>query len=271
MEYACLIGKSDMRDFTTWWEHHLPSWVMVYCYSGKAELTLLFKSHEFSKGMISLIAPDMYPSFSSISEDFKVFYCLMEITFADKSFYGVPSGFFDAIYVEPVLNASATANVWIELLNAINENDNNLYRQDIISDIMHAFALDYCNKWEQQHGDYPSMPIHTSAEAICMKFYDLVFLHFKEHRNTAFYADKLCITPCYLAMVTRQVCHETPKQAIDRQVTLEMKYILQNTDMTAEQIADYMNFPDTSYMCRFFRRHAGMTLSEYRKGKRNNN
>lgn len=66
-------------------------------------------------------------------------------------------------------------------------------------------------------------------------------------------------------MATRQVCHETPKQAIDRQVTMEMKYLLKNTNMTAEQIADYLHFSDTSYMCRFFRRQTGLSLSEYRK------
>lgn len=267
MEYTCLIGESDMSDFTLWWESHLPACIIIYCRSGEAELKLQFKSHRFRQGMVTFISPDMYPHFVSTTKDFKAFYCLMSRDFAEKSAYNVPNAFFDGLYAEPMLPVGTSMEVWMGLLGSVYADRANLCRQNILIDLLHAFTLDCYNKWKLQYGDRPLKEDRSPAEAICIRFYNLVFDHFKEHRNTAFYADKLCITPNYLAMVTRQICHESPKQVIDRQVTLEMKYILQHTEMTAEQIAHALHFPDTSYMCRFFRRQTGCSLSEYRKNR----
>lgn len=265
MGHTCIIGESDLKDFTPWWESHLPAWLIVYCLRGEAELTLEFKPRPFRQGMMALIAPDMFPAFAGRSGDYRVFYCLVDRDSAESLLYDLPKNFFDAIYAEPVLTAGDGLRHWTDILNTVYQEQTNAYRQPILSDLLHAFILDYYNRWEQQYGNLPTETDRNPAVIIRRKFYNLLFDHFKEHRDTAFYADRLCITPNYLAMVTRQVCRETPKQAIDRQVTLEMKYLLRNTTMTAMQIAAHLHFPDTSYMCRFFRRQTGCSLSEYRK------
>lgn len=265
MAHACVVGSSDMRDFTTWWERHLPACLIVYCAEGETRLTIQIKPYRFRKGMVTFISPDMYPSFTSMTDDFKAFYCLMGMDFADWSFYDIPGGFFDAVYAMPVLPIGEAGRAWFEFIGRIYEDEDNAYRQNMLSDLLHAFTLDCHARWMRAYGESFQAEKRTSAETICMKFYDLICRHFKEHRDTAFYADKLCVTPCYLAMVTRRICQETPKRAIDRQVTLEMKYVLRNTSMTVSQIADYLHFPDTSYMCRYFRRQTGLSLSEYRK------
>lgn len=35
-----IIGESDMKDFTLWWESHLPAYIVVYCCGGEAKLRL---------------------------------------------------------------------------------------------------------------------------------------------------------------------------------------------------------------------------------------
>lgn len=261
----CIVGESDMRDFTSWWESHLPAYIIVYCLAGEAELKLQFKNYSFRKGTISFISPDMFPAFSAMTPQFSAFYCLMSRDFAEKAFYDIPSGFYDASYAAPTLPVGETMNHWMELLNRTYEDKTNTFRQNILSDLLHALALNYYDKWKQHYSDQPLKDEKNPAEAICWKFYNLIYDHFREHRNISYYANKLCITPNYLAMITRQICNETPKQAIDRYVTLEMKYMLRNTTLTAAQIAIQLHFPDTSYMCRFFRRQTGLSLSEYRK------
>lgn len=71
-------------------------------------------------------------------------------------------------------------------------------------------------------------------------------------------------SPNYLAIIVRQVCKESPKEAIDRQVVSEMKYLVKNTSLTAEQIALRLHFPDTSYVCRYFKKRTGMSISDYK-------
>ncbi|HHR6221833.1 TPA: helix-turn-helix domain-containing protein [Providencia alcalifaciens] len=51
-------------------------------------------------------------------------------------------------------------------------------------------------------------------------------------------------------------------------MVLEIKAQLERGILSIQGIADELNFEDTSYLCRYFKRHTGMTLSEFRKRKR---
>lgn len=266
MDYPeCLVIESEVKDFSPWCETSAPVYVIMYCREGDAELRLMFRHHAFRQGMMAIIPPDMFPDFVSRSGTFRAFYWVMGRDFAEKALYDIPGSLYDAIYAAPILPVGDTMDKWMDLVQHVSRNHADTYRTPILSDLLHAFALDYYSKWRQHYDSMPVKEDKSPAEAICMKFYHLVSDHCMEHHTTAYYADRLCITPNYLAMITRQICNETPKQAIDRQIILGMKYMLRNTTMTAEQIALRLHFPDASYMCRFFRKHTGHTLSECRK------
>ena len=134
----------------------------------------------------------------------------------------------------------------------------------ILGNMLQNIILIFFNLWQQQYGGKGIKREMKHPERLCMQFYNLVFDHFREQRSIRYYADKLRITSNYLAMIVRQVCHETPKEAIVRQVLLEMKHQLVHTELTAEQMALRLHFADTSYMCRFFRKHTGMSVSKFR-------
>lgn len=66
------------------------------------------------------------------------------------------------------------------------------------------------------------------------------------------------------------VCHAcssfaSPKEIIDKRVILEIKVLLQSTDYTIQEISQLLHFPDQSYLGRYFKRHTGMSASEYRE------
>ncbi|WP_272690014.1 helix-turn-helix domain-containing protein [Providencia sp. PROV152] len=52
---------------------------------------------------------------------------------------------------------------------------------------------------------------------------------------------------------------------IDRQVILEIKALLGAGNKSIKEVAVLLNFEDTSYLCRYFKRHTGVTLSHFRK------
>ncbi len=102
---------------------------------------------------------------------------------------------------------------------------------------------------------------------LCNQFYVLLAENIRAHRDVAWYASKLCVTPGYLADVVGR--HgESPKKAIRRQAVAEIKKLLSTTDLNIESIAQALSFSDPSYMCKFWKKEAGMTLSAYRKGLR---
>ncbi|MGL4673358.1 MAG: helix-turn-helix domain-containing protein, partial [Wohlfahrtiimonas sp.] len=106
---------------------------------------------------------------------------------------------------------------------------------------------------------------HTRKEMICWQFWELIHQHCHQERAVAFYANLLSITPYYLSQLTQDLFNDAPKTLIDRQVILEIKKLLTQTKQSIEAIADTMNFNDPSYLCRYFKRHTGISLSQYRK------
>ena len=84
----------------------------------------------------------------------------------------------------------------------------------------------------------------------------------------SYYADKLCISTRYLSTIVRSVAHSSAKEFIDRSVMLEIKMMLQSTDLSVQEIAYRLRFPDQSYLGRFFKKHAGESPTEYRNNKK---
>jgi AraC-like DNA-binding protein len=96
-------------------------------------------------------------------------------------------------------------------------------------------------------------------------FLSLLDRHIKTERKVAFYAGKLFITPRYLGKITSENARgESPKELIDGRLVLEIKIMLQCVDLSVQQIADDLNFPDQSYLSRYFKHHTGISPSEYR-------
>ena len=103
------------------------------------------------------------------------------------------------------------------------------------------------------------------AWEILREFGSLLIKYAEKEHSVAFYANKINITPYYLSSVTRDTLKETPKSLIDKQIISIMKPKLSTTGDSLKVIAENLNFDDVSYMCRFFRRHTGMSMLEYRK------
>lgn len=104
----------------------------------------------------------------------------------------------------------------------------------------------------------------THFEELTDRFFGLLHSNFHNHRNTAFYADKLCITPKHLAKVIRQTTGKVPSYWITEFTIREIKSLLCSTSLTVTQLADQLHFPDSSFLARYFRRNTGMSPQEYR-------
>ena len=60
------------------------------------------------------------------------------------------------------------------------------------------------------------------------------------------------------------VLSESPKAIIDKRLITEIKVLLQSTESTIQEIADKLNFPDQSYLSRYFKKNCGVTPTDYR-------
>ena len=65
-------------------------------------------------------------------------------------------------------------------------------------------------------------------------------------------------------MVIMEVSGKSAKDWIVEYIVLEIKALLKNTNMNIQEIAVKTNFANQSSLGRFFRKHTGMSLSQYR-------
>ena len=106
------------------------------------------------------------------------------------------------------------------------------------------------------------------VEEIFLGFLGLLPQHFAEHHDIGFYASELCITTTYLSRVVRQVSGgRTVVDYINQLLLMEATFLLRQTSLSIAQIADRLNFAETTTFARFFYRMKGMNPREFRKGK----
>ncbi len=97
---------------------------------------------------------------------------------------------------------------------------------------------------------------------------NLISRHCRQHNDVQFYADRMNVSPRYLAQVTRRMAAVTPKQLIDEQLLQQLKVALQSSDHSIKEIAFDYGFASQSHFTKFFRKQTGMTPSEFKQGLR---
>ena len=135
-----------------------------------------------------------------------------------------------------------------------------------VADVIHLLRYLYLELFKAYQKEATLMTDRKDIrkEELANKFFGLIMKHFKENKDVAFYADKLCITSKYLTMVIKETSGKSAKDWIVEYVILEIKTLLKNTNMNIQEIAIRTNFANQSSLGRFFRKHTGMSLSQYR-------
>jgi AraC-like DNA-binding protein len=104
----------------------------------------------------------------------------------------------------------------------------------------------------------------SRKQELNMLFQELVFHHYKEHRNVQYYADALFVSPKHLTETVKEVTGRTAGEWIDDAVILESKVLLRNHEISIARVAYDIHFPDQSSFGKYFKKHTGLSPSEYR-------
>jgi AraC family transcriptional regulator, transcriptional activator of pobA len=158
--------------------------------------------------------------------------------------------------------ASQLTEYYNILKRKVNEKDN-FFRKDFVRSLLLAAIYDMSNIiYRMQQTNKKSQ---TRAESIFANFLHLVEGNYKKERRVNWYANQLTITSKYLSETVKQVSKRTPNEWIDRFVMLEIKVLLKNSMMNIKEIAQDLNFPNQSFLGKYFKEHTGLSPSEYRK------
>ena len=79
------------------------------------------------------------------------------------------------------------------------------------------------------------------------------------------FANQLNITPKYLSTLLKETMSRRPSEMIKLFTLKAIERRLRFTDMTMQEIANDLNFPNASFFGKYVKEHLGMTPLEYRK------
>ena len=98
------------------------------------------------------------------------------------------------------------------------------------------------------------------------RFYDLLALHYKEHREVQYYARVLCLSPKYFGSLLRKETGITASQCIANYIVIQAKTLLHyRPDLTIQQISQQLGFDDATSFSRYFKASAGVSPKKYRE------
>ena len=241
---------------------------IVLCKNGYADLLIDTRKYVLSAGTEAVLLTDCMVCISNASRDFlcTMFYFSKDMLFQASA--KIESFLFHYIIHAPVYHypedAVKSMEHYFVLIKRLAADTENRYRNVIVTNLLRNILLDIYDKLQrnlrvdERHGGY------TRAEELFNKFMDLVLREGTQHHDVQFYADQLCITTRYLTGITTKIAHRNPKQIIDAHLVQEIKIMLTFSELTLQQIADHLHFPDQSYLGRFFKKHTGTQPTSYR-------
>lgn len=110
-----------------------------------------------------------------------------------------------------------------------------------------------------------SLRDHDRRNYYFIKFLDLLGKHCIQERSVSFYADKLFITPKYLSTIIKETSGKSASEWINEFVMIEAKMRLRKSDNNVSEIAYQLNFSNISFFGKFFKRHTGMSPSDFKR------
>ena len=227
-----------------------------------------FKQHALRKWDTTLLFYDDVFCMDRVSNRFSVRFVALPYELVKESISSLSSHkSWDTLYEHPIYRPSReerkVLKAWLKQMEWIMQESSTEYRDEILRSNFHTLLLAVDDKIVRRIKQAPRSGKNRNWQLIT-DFSRLLPKQCHVTREVQFYAAKLCITVSYLNKLCRAMLRASPKELIDRQVTSEIKTYLANSDLSIKGIARELNFEDTSYLCRYFRRKTGMSPSEYR-------
>lgn len=247
---------------------------ILLCREGSAEATVDQYDGTIRRDTLVLLLPGSLIRVSGRTEDFRMEYC----TFTHDLFIEIAGrfdpAFFRLLKEHPLFDLPETMSegmkYWFQIVEYTYRDKENLFRNIIIRNRLQNLFLESYDKMQRfstQFREHREAEISTRQSELMRRFISLVKEHCTHERNVAFYADKLCISTRYLAAIVRNTTNESVKSIIDKSVVLEIKNLLRSTDLSIQEVAYKLHFPDQSYLGRFFKKHTGQSPSAFRNSR----
>ena len=242
--------------------------LLALCLSGQSQYTVNTEVHQMGPNDVIIISEGQVISDYRLSPDCRGIAIMITEHSLREMMAGIKelSSLFLFSRFHPVYNLQPNEvkdiKAFFDLIKQKTDDTGHLFRHDVVRLLMSALIGDFCNAVAraQQMNDRRK----SRAEIIFADFIRLVEKNFRQERRVSWYSQQMNITPKYLSEVIKRVSGRTPNDWIDNYVTLEMRVLLKNSNLSIKEIAVQLNFPNQSFLGKYFKEHVGLSPSAYR-------
>lgn len=269
-EEQFVVGDTDLRYFE---EHscRTEGGAILFCRRGSATVTVDQLRDRVTRDTLLLLLPGSILHLNERTDDFRVRFCAFSLELFSEAAYRLDPSFFHILHEHAIIRLPDRiiegVRNWFQMASYTYRDRGNIFRNTIIRNRLQNVLLEAFDKTQRFAPDVHSQTGTTRQADLFQRFVALVHEHCTEQREVAFYADRLCISTRYLSTIIRSVAHSMAKEFIDRSVVLEIKMLLGSTELSVQEIAYRLHFPDQSYLGRFFKKHTGVSPTEFRNAK----
>lgn len=265
-DLALIHMREDMSFFSSNTPIKLRHAMIGICCTGRCDLRLNLQDLEVESPMLITLMPGQIVEGMSHSANFDGYAIILSKRFIDMLNLPGWQQQYMALYNNPLNKISQDklqhVHIFYTILHKAASDEENPFRLQVIENLIRVFYYGGVSKFHQYGRD--KTPYKNS---IVERFMDLVQEHYREERLIGFYADKLCITPKYLSKLVKENTGRSAGEWIENHVILEARAMLQSSDMTIQQIAASLNFPNQSFFGKYFKRATGISPKQYRHQK----
>ena len=139
------------------------------------------------------------------------------------------------------------------------------YRSEVVKGYLFVSTASFLSKLGEGGGQEDVLYEGSRENELYLQFMDDLQVYGSKERMVSFYADRCCVSPKYFSKMIHLASGKTPIQLIKERVIVEAKVLLNSTDMSIQQIAEALNFPNDSFFCRYFKQEVKVSPMKYRE------
>lgn len=237
------------------------------CIQGRGRLKINLKEYVIEKNTVITISPNTIIELLERSDDFLMEYLVFSVDFLGDVGIIASSDLPAKIDAEPCLHVSEEETQSLLEIHAIIVKQynriNHVYREELAKTLLTVLLLEVASIYKVPRER--EAKLLNRKEELFNSFIQLLIKHHTQERSVTFYADKLCLTPKYMAQIIKKVSGVSALEWINRMTILSIKAMLKSSNQTVLQISEDMNFPNPSFFGRYFKEHTGMTPVQYRE------
>lgn len=249
---------------------HLRAISILVCISGEIECSINLQTYRLGRYSVLINFPENIIQLKSVN-NLEAFAIILSSEFVRKLS-------MDMLSVSHLFSYEANRNAMFELPKeeirhlshylAILEKNISAPINETSDSLMKYLVSAFMTEIMQLHNHYhPNTSTNVKGGKgklhILDRFVELVGEYHASERELKFYADKMCITPKYLADTVKQTSGKKATEWICDFVIMEAQSLLRYSGLSVHEISERLNFPSQSAFGKYFKYQVGVSPSDF--------